>query len=1015
MHGHRGPSVAALAAFCSLLLTIPLLVGQGCPGNNLVVPITGRLPNEDPGGVDGNVPPTFAFTSPTGIVQAEIGDNVVITWKDSDPDDNALIAILLDPDTDPNNGNEIPIQTNIPEDDPANSLTINTSNLSVGTYRIIARITDGKNPELVVIANGTIKLWEPGWMPINVSPSISVRLPRVNRSISQGDNVLINYCGNDRDGGEGRVVADVIILLDTDNDPLNDLYSGLDMTSADALVTIRNICSGTLPAAVKGGYVLGCAKDNKCTDPSIGTDFTFILDTTKIPQPVSGTPYKVRVDMWDQTNPPVHAYAAGELNISTLASGTVDLAKVGRQLAGTKFIGFDTGARAGFTGTKLGDYDSDGADDFIVVSRFGRGYERGNFGTAHLVYGTPGARFGSEVYLNSYGIEYRGCQFASGHTTIPMPIFKYGYDDITGQLFIYEILNYSNSPVTDGIVSVSYIESMNSDNKPEILFGLPYVEDLWDWHDDDPCDGNGCYHDGWPNPLRSPSPADNDDIGRYDRRQSWYEDEEKFTWLCANNDDPGVYTPLHQGHMICVSSTNVLEDNVIDLAMVGQHDPEQEGIPLEEGTLVAGSSAPRGARLRGGYYSRIFDFFNYELHPNSSGGISFYSYFRPPIFDRATQFAATVSSMPDLGNGGAIPSRDNRSEYLVSAPGGLDKRGVICMTWGQDLTAFCERSVKSIPDARAVGNCTRGFFFPDMRFILGRHPGDELGYASRAGDFNRDGHQDILCGSPGASVGSSSNVGALYILFGRLDFGHVDMSKTVDNNDPARQYVPRMEILGISAGDRFGETQTLIGDVNSDGFADVAFSAQYADGPAVDSGYVGIVFGGRKLTGENTFSASQVGTPQLPGVIFYGTQAGGRAGAIIADAGDFNHDGYHDLLICAPGETRVVDEQVRRGVAYLVFGGPHLNNGFYYLSAVGTSALPGIVFISPYVRGTADEAVIDWVGPAGDVDGDGFADVLIGLSKADFVNPLEPGQRRVDAGECYLVYGNNTGTNTIRK
>lgn len=90
-------------------------------------------------------------------------------------------------------------------------------------------------------------------------------------------------------------------------------------------------------------------------------------------------------------------------------------------------------------------------------------------------------------------------------------------------------------------------------------------------------------------------------------------------------------------------------------------------------------------------------------------------------------------------------------------------------------------------------------------------------------------------------------------------------------------------------------------------------------------------------------------------------------------------------------------------------------NKTFLLDQVGTAALPGIVFASPYAMGSADEAPIDFAGPAGDVNGDHFADILIGVSEADYINPLEPSQRRIDSGEMYLIYGSNTGANIVRK
>ena len=78
--------------------------------------------------------------------------------------------------------------------------------------------------------------------------------------------------------------------------------------------------------------------------------------------------------------------------------------------------------------------------------------------------------------------------------------------------------------------------------------------------------------------------------------------------------------------------------------------------------------------------------------------------------------------------------------------------------------------------------------------------------------------------------------------------------------------------------------------------------------------------------------------------------------------------------------------------------------------------MPGIVFISRVLQSAGpgtEEARIEIAGLAGDVDGDGFDDILFGAPKADFVNTLNPSQRLVDAGEVYLIYGNNFGTNTF--
>lgn len=988
MRGHRGAPGLAVAVALSLVGSLPLLTGQGCPGDNNVIPISPELGGELESGVGGNVAPTFAFTAPMGPVQAEIGDPVYVSWACTDPDDNASITLLLDPDSNPANGNEIPIAVGLREDDQNTTYVIDTGSygLNPGSYGIVARVTDGVNPEQLVAATGRLNLLAPGMGTGNVSPTIVVTSPVTTLSVSDGSQVTITYCGNDVDDGEGGIIPDVLVMLDNDNDPLNDLFAQYDHRTPEAATAIAEMCAGDLPLDVGGAVLLECGKDDNCTDPANGTDLDVVIDATRIPQPPGNEPYRVRVSMWDHTNPPVHGYAQGTLSIAALASGAVDLGDVGRSITGSRFIGFDTGGRAGFTGTSLGDFDGDGADDLVIVARWGRPFERGNVGSAYLVYGTPGQRFGSDIFLNSYGLEYRGCMFASGHA---------GRD----YQFAYYYTGVDAPPITEGITAVTSIEDLTGDGRPEILFGVPYAEGWWDYHDDDPCDSDGgCYGDGLPNPLSTD--GGNDDLGAWDRREGpIFNDDDELLYLCSNDEDLSVATPLDQGYIVYVSSENPMEDTVIDITMTGQKDPAS--VVLEEGTLVAGSSVPTGARFRGSYYSYTLSDVGFSLEPFND-------------------FGRTLGTLPDLGTSGALPVRDGQSELLISLPNSYEQRGSIELTWGQDYGSFCAQEVQSIPDYRGGGTpCFRGLYVPSGVAILGAKPGDEFGYANRAGDINRDGHQDILCGAPGAAHLGASEAGTVYVIYGRLDFGHADLASATDPDDPMRQYIPRVEIRGTAQSDRFGEFQSAMGDVNNDGFDDIAFASQWADGPGgMDAGMVGIVFGNRSLTGEQVFYVNEVGTPKLKGCVFYGSQRGGHAGTSIANIGDFNGDGFNDLLITAPREIRVVNGQNRRGVAYLVFGGPHLANNpvrnFFMFDQVGTDELPGIVFVSPYTQGTADEATVDWAGAAGDVDGDGFSDILIGVSEADFVNPQDPGQRRVDAGEAYLIYGNNSGGNIVR-
>jgi hypothetical protein len=344
-------------------------------------------------------------------------------------------------------------------------------------------------------------------------------------------------------------------------------------------------------------------------------------------------------------------------------------------------------------------------------------------------------------------------------------------------------------------------------------------------------------------------------------------------------------------------------------------------------------------------------------------------------------------------------------ELLVSAPDAGQGRGAVFMTYGQDFGEFSNQDVDSIPRMETQRNP----FYPIVVTLVGAEFGDEFGFATDGGDVNSDGNRDILCGAPGADRDGLVDSGVIYVIYGRIDFGGgVDIQET---------NAPRMEIRGTRSGQRYGEIQTLIGNVDNDAFPDdIGFASPYAgaDGPGgPESGFIGILLARNQLTGENIFYVDEVGGPHLAGVRIYGRQPGGHAGTVINGGGDYNRDGKDDLIIVAPDETRRIGNLEHRGVAYVIFGGEHLYNMTFDLGQVGSDEVPGVVFVSPYPVGSADEAPITWADFAGDVNADGFDDILIGLETADYVYPLAPSQRRIDTGECYLIYGSNSGGNSF--
>ncbi|MBZ0271072.1 FG-GAP-like repeat-containing protein [bacterium] len=197
-----------------------------------------------------------------------------------------------------------------------------------------------------------------------------------------------------------------------------------------------------------------------------------------------------------------------------------------------------------------------------------------------------------------------------------------------------------------------------------------------------------------------------------------------------------------------------------------------------------------------------------------------------------------------------------------------------------------------------------------------------------AGDVNGDGYADIVAGAPGAGA---SGEGAAYVWFGGPD-------------GPA--FPPDWSIAGSAAGASLGIAVAFAGDVNGDGYADLALGAD--DSGASGEGAVYVFHGGVS------------GPAPTPTWSFNGTQPGEMFGFAVATAGDVNADGFADLAVGAPGYAAGAG-RVR------VFHG----------SAGGLSLAPDAT-----LDGTASGSFGASVATAGDADGDGYADLLAGAPDA---------------------------------
>ncbi len=259
---------------------------------------------------------------------------------------------------------------------------------------------------------------------------------------------------------------------------------------------------------------------------------------------------------------------------------------------------------------------------------------------------------------------------------------------------------------------------------------------------------------------------------------------------------------------------------------------------------------------------------------------------------------------------------------------------------------------------------------------------DRSGYSvSAAGDVNGDGIDDLLIGAPSAfPYGSPS--GTSYVVFGASGVGSsgtLELS-ALDGSDG-------FVLNGVDLADGSGHSVSAAGDVNGDGVDDLLIGARDADPNGSNSGASYVVFGASGVGTGGTLELSALDGSN--GFVLNGVAAFDRSGYSVSAAGDVNGDGVDDLLIGAYGAA---PNGIRSGASYVVFGASGVGNS-------GTLELSSLDGSSGFVlNGVAafDQSGYS-VSAAGDVNGDGIDDLLIGAFGAD---PNGSG-----SGASYVVFG----------
>lgn len=257
---------------------------------------------------------------------------------------------------------------------------------------------------------------------------------------------------------------------------------------------------------------------------------------------------------------------------------------------------------------------------------------------------------------------------------------------------------------------------------------------------------------------------------------------------------------------------------------------------------------------------------------------------------------------------------------------------------------------------------------------------DRFGWALAAGDFDRDGYADLAVGAPYEDNGGT-NAGVVSVIYGYRDGLHWNKIQDLRQGKSGIDGSPE-------SYDNFGWA-LAVGDFNGDRYDDLAVGvpSETLGSNIHGEGAVQVFFGGAfglDLAGDDFIHQSEIA---------YGgtSEDGDEFGAALA-AGDFDHDGFDDLAIGVPREDS--SGRIDCGSVTVVMGG-----------AAGLDKSRGVSLWqggTPTLGGVESWDRFGSVLAAGDLNGDGYEEIIIGVPDED-VDIL------VDAGAINIIPGSPTG------
>ena len=264
------------------------------------------------------------------------------------------------------------------------------------------------------------------------------------------------------------------------------------------------------------------------------------------------------------------------------------------------------------------------------------------------------------------------------------------------------------------------------------------------------------------------------------------------------------------------------------------------------------------------------------------------------------------------------------------------------------------------PSLSAELHSADGSLFFDLDWTAdGSESGAQFGYSvSAAGDVNGDGYADVIVGAP-KQGDSAVREGIAFVFYG----------SPAGPGGPT----PPWEVHGEQQGSRFGCSVSAAGDVNNDGYDDVIVGA-YRYNKTVEEPESGAAY---------LYLGSPAGLSSSPAWKVEGPHKNAHFGYSVSAAGDLNNDNYDDLIV---GARQYSNGEVNEGAVFVFHG-----------SASVPNLAPNWSFESDQASALLGSAV----GAAGDVNGDNYGDVIVGLPQYD--------GEQTDEGAALLFFGSGSG------